>query len=55
MSIDEKPQASTFAMINQLLERDYTVEQIALELNATVKRARALINELHRRKEAGEE
>lgn len=41
---------STFDMVATLQERDYSVEQIAGHLQITVKRARALINELERRK-----
>ena len=37
-------------MVAALLERKYTVEQIAQALNTSVKRAKALVNELERQK-----
>lgn len=37
-------------MVAGLLEREYTVEQIATALNTSVKRANALVNELQRQR-----
>lgn len=50
--INEKRQASALAMVEQLLERKYTPEAIALQLQCNVRRVTALINELERRKAA---
>jgi len=40
----------TLEMVAALLEREYTVEMIAAALVTSVKRARALVNEIERRK-----
>jgi DNA-binding IclR family transcriptional regulator len=37
-------------MVAALLEREYTVEMIAHALNTSVKRVKALVNELERQK-----
>lgn len=44
---------TSLEMVAQLLdERDFTPEMIAIEMNTSVKRVKALINEVDRRKSA---
>lgn len=48
VSVDPN-RCSALDMVAQLLERSYTAEQIATELSTSVRRVKALINELERR------
>lgn len=48
--MSNKPCPNILEMVATLLEREYTVDMVALELGTSVKRAQALMNEVERQK-----
>lgn len=47
---NSRPTQRTLDMVAVLLERELTIEQIAEALTTSVKRAKALVNEVNRQK-----